>query len=190
MDSRIRFTVLVMIINAQSATTQNTNNEVCSTDLDIPENLQCTVQKFQSTLDAQASLIHDLRETITLYSLRDCSDIYKRGIGFQTSGVYSIYSGYRDESARVYCNMATDGGGWTVFQRRMDGSVDFYGNWNDYKDGFGDLAGEHWLGNRLLHILTSAAAYRSYTLRIDMSDWEGNTRHAVYNGFRIALHQS
>jgi len=78
--------------------------------------------------------------------------------------------------------MVTAGGGWTIIQRRLDGSVDFYRGWDDYKLGFGDKSGEYWLGLDLIHEMTSR---RKNRLRVDLQDFEGNTRYAEYDIFFV-----
>ena len=108
----------------------------------------------------------------------NCKDALTQG---QTaSGVYTIQPD--DQPAfQAYCDMETDGGGWTVFQRRMDGSVDFYRYWTDYQQGFGNLSGEFWLGLDKIHRLTSTATQ----LRVDMQDFEGNSAYAQYTTFTV-----
>ncbi|KAH9362561.1 hypothetical protein HPB48_015525 [Haemaphysalis longicornis] len=78
--------------------------------------------------------------------------------------------------------METNGGGWTVVQRRCDGSQDFYRNWEDYKQGFGDVAKEHWLGNDALHEITSSG---NYSLRIDLWDVSGNYKFVEYEHIAV-----
>ena len=78
--------------------------------------------------------------------------------------------------------METDGGGWTVFQRRQDGSVDFYRYWTDYENGFGNLTGEFWLGLGKINRLTKK---QSNTLRVDLGDFDGNTSYAQYTTFSV-----
>ncbi|KAM6909752.1 uncharacterized protein tnxba [Xenentodon cancila] len=99
------------------------------------------------------------------------------------SGEVDIYpEGKEGRAVRVYCDMETDGGGWTVFQRRMNGKTDFYKTWSEYRAGFGNLSEEFWLGNELLHNLTSIGAV---SLRVDMQS--GNdTAHAHYSNFSVA----
>ena len=73
-------------------------------------------------------------------------------------------------------------GNHQVFQQRMDGSVEFYRNWTEYKRGFGSASGEFWLGNDNIHSLTSAGGN---VLRIDMESFNGETKHAEYDGFSM-----
>ena len=79
--------------------------------------------------------------------------------------------------------METDGGGRTVFRRRMDGSVDFYLNWTDYVHGFGNTSGEYWLGLDNIYRLANGSV--STQLRVDMRDKDGNTSYASYSTFYI-----
>lgn len=89
--------------------------------------------------------------------------------GVNVSGVYPIRlpTGY---VVNAWCDMDTAGGGWTVIQRRSDGSVNFTRPWNAYSGGFGNINTEFWLGNENVHQLTNTM---HYSLRVDLWDWEG-----------------
>ena len=69
-----------------------------------------------------------------------------------------------------------------MFQRRKDGSVDFFLNFVNYSRGFGDLEGEFWLGNEFLHRLTREGVHE---LRVDLSDFYDNHRYAKHGLFRV-----
>ncbi len=69
-----------------------------------------------------------------------------------------------------------------VFQRRIDGSVDFNRRWEDYKNGFGSSGGEFWLGNENLYIITSQ---KGYELRVEMQEWNGTNHFITHDHFRI-----
>ena len=74
-------------------------------------------------------------------------------------------------------------GGWTVFQRRRDGSEDFHRGWADYVAGFGNLKREFWLGLDHIHCLTSAAPRTE--LRVDLADFQGIYKYAQYSFFSV-----
>ncbi|XP_031746656.1 MGC108470 protein isoform X2 [Xenopus tropicalis] len=101
--------------------------------------------------------------------------------GGTISGWYTIYTPY-GLPLSVLCDMETDGGGWIVFQRRADGSVDFYRDWNSYKRGFGHKESEFWLGNDNLHLLTATG---NFQLRVDLTDFSEQRTYAAYSNFRI-----
>ena len=110
-----------------------------------------------------------------------CLKLYQAGSC--QSGIYTIYPAGLTDGVKVYCDMETDGGGWIVFQRRQDGSVDFYRNWAEYQSGFGNLSTEFWLGNDILRKLTESGQWQ---LMVNMADWDGNTSWASYDGFAVS----
>ncbi|XP_037101380.1 techylectin-5B [Syngnathus acus] len=110
----------------------------------------------------------------------DCASIYYNGV--TRSGVYTVVPSLAALPVEVYCDMDTDGGGWTVIQRRVDGSVSFDRGWREYRAGFGDLRSEFWLGNDHIHELSG---HGDYSLRIDLEDWSNKHKHALYQHFSV-----
>ncbi|XP_053564366.1 fibrinogen-like protein 1 [Bombina bombina] len=116
----------------------------------------------------------------------DCSAVFDSGK--KESGYFRVRPKPENEPFLVYCDMS-DGGGWTVIQRRSNGNVHFNRKWNDYKQGFGLFKGkndEHWLGNKHIYDLLDN---REMSLQIDLMDWKGNRRYAIYEDFKITNEQ-
>ncbi|XP_046861234.1 ficolin-2-like [Xenia sp. Carnegie-2017] len=78
--------------------------------------------------------------------------------------------------------MTSSGGGWTVLQRNELKGENFYRDWKEYKQGFGDLKGEFWLGLDKIYRLTTA---RKNKLRIDLTNKSGIKRYAAYDYFAV-----
>ncbi|XP_067608700.1 tenascin-X isoform X2 [Pseudorca crassidens] len=111
---------------------------------------------------------------------RDCGEEMQNGVS--TSRTTTIFlNGNRERPLNVFCDMETDGGGWLVFQRRMDGKTDFWRDWEDYAHGFGNISEEFWLGNDALHSLTKAG---DYSLRVDLRDGD-EAVFAQYDSFQV-----
>ncbi|XP_043238881.1 ficolin-1-like [Amphibalanus amphitrite] len=141
----------------------------------------CSLWLVMYSSGSASGLISDTNGTSQQDStVRDCSDLPY----YFASGVYTIYPD-RLTPTSAYCDM-DDGEGWTVFQRRADISPrqDFYKDWEAYKWGLGSFDGEFWWGLHHLWQLTSQLD-RVYELRIDLWDFEGQTRYATYQKFTI-----
>ncbi|XP_076063335.1 fibrinogen C domain-containing protein 1-B-like isoform X2 [Oratosquilla oratoria] len=164
--------------------------------LDIQQ-LSSSVQELQSTAEALPlqALLHALQnltqspsQALTpkkvSYRPRNCLDLKEDGDSGR--GVRRIYPFpcCPNWALQVFCDQETDGGGWTVIQRRDDlpPYEDFYRTWIEYEKGFGDVEGEHWLGLENIHHLTSHSLQE---LRINLSDFDNATRWAKYGFFHV-----
>ncbi|XP_058178565.1 ficolin-2-like [Anopheles ziemanni] len=102
---------------------------------------------------------------------------------FRLSGIYQIQPEKPfKEPMSVLCDQEYESGGWTVIQHRFDGSVNFFRGWQEYKNGFGSLEGEFWLGLDRIHQLTAS---KPHELLIVLEDYDGNKTYAKYDRFEI-----
>ncbi|KAM4738943.1 angiopoietin-related protein 4-like [Anableps anableps] len=104
---------------------------------------------------------------------RDCQDVFAQGQ--RASGIYTI----QPESSKpfnVLCQMTADGG-WTIIQKRQDGSQNFNQLWESYRKGFGNLNGEFWLGLDHIHSISKQG---QYILEVELSDKAGQRQAARY----------
>ncbi|XP_052864090.1 fibrinogen-like protein A [Anopheles cruzii] len=109
---------------------------------------------------------------------RSCSDIRNA-----QSGIYIIQANVESIPFMAYCHRDTKGGGiWLVIQHRFDGSLNFYRNWKEYRNGFGDIENEFWIGLERIHQLTSG---RPHELMVELRDFKGNYSFAFYAAFEI-----
>jgi len=129
-------------------------------------------------IESTAELLEELEgvelqyENIVKALPRDCFEINPA-----VEGLHMIAPTNQHHPMLVKCI-----GSWTIVQRRYDGSVDFNRTWDEYSRSFGEANGEFWIGNEMLHELTSDNCTK---LRIIMQDIDNRTWHVDYDNFSI-----
>nr|KAI8727915.1 hypothetical protein BgiMline_033198 [Biomphalaria glabrata] len=136
---------------------------------------QQTMTELKVDLEAQlanlSTELNDMKKNID--KEKDKDEVLKRQFGFSKPNSCRDISSTKNRvmvtlnsGLQVMCDTKTDGGGWIIFQRRINGKVDFYRGWKEYRVGFGDYnIGEFYLGNENIFQLTSR---RQFDLRIDL----------------------
>ncbi|XP_075061169.1 angiopoietin-related protein 6 [Mixophyes fleayi] len=160
------------------------NHEIHGEQTDVTatrkETSQTQVDSAPKSTSKAPVVIIETESTKSLGTWMDCLDALSGGQ--KSSGIYLLKPERSNQIMQAWCEQETNGGGWTVIQRRQDGSTNFFTTWHNYKNGFGNLDSEYWLGLENIHWLTSQ---ESYKLLILMEDWQGRQVSAEYDHFRL-----
>lgn len=79
-------------------------------------------------------------------------------------------------------NIETWGNGWLLVLNRFNGDINFERSWSEYRRGFGNIAGEFFIGLERLHAITASMLHE---LLIVLENFEGEQRFAHYRTFAI-----
>ena len=156
------------------------------------QNITLTLNSVVSVLENQQEILEHMNRSLPLVlnhqegqiELVDFSQSTNESCNQNlfSTGRYTINPSNCPISFDVRCDMDTDGGNWTIFQNRFNGSVDFFLGWDEYESGFGSVDGEYWLGLSQIHCMTQSG---NWELRIDMEAFDGDTAYAVYDSFSV-----
>ncbi|XP_041782230.1 ryncolin-1-like [Anopheles merus] len=166
------------------------NDEPSLTNVKTQLNQMLTEQTVHTKRKKMKQEIQKLVSKNDLARFRVSSGLYLQSISSRPckeepskeSGRYILQPTEKDEPFLGYCEQTAFRGGWLVFQYHYDGSVDFYRNWTEYRNGFGSVDGEFWLGLEHLHRMTSA---RPHELLVELKHFNGSYMYARYNEFKI-----
>ncbi|XP_061176301.1 angiopoietin-4-like [Saccostrea echinata] len=143
--------------------------------------LKSILVPFNETLENVRLDVNELKWISSKVLSKNCWDILRK---YPTllgrDGLYTVF--VASEEKLVYCDMSTDGGGWTAIQRREDGSTYFYRNWREYKKGFGDPSKNYWIGNDAVFELTKN---KDQELRVQLQSFDGAEAYAQYYIFYV-----
>lgn len=136
-------------------------------------------RKFRSAVDLLQSLANDY---VAELKFENCCE--PRLLRFNKSRIYPIKAPPYVKIA--YCDMETDGGGWTVILRRGYKKTRYQDVFDSvarpyYYRGFGRVDRDFWLGLEAMHYMTSK---EDVELRIELKH-HGVSYFAKYNNFFI-----
>lgn len=175
----------VEMLKPQSGTP---SQELTRDDKKCSMNVQQQIQKVEEKLKEDIADIYEIVNNRTfpiaekgIKLQRDCHYLYR--LGNTESGIYDINPFDNETRVTVYCDMETEGGAWTVIQKRTSGRVKFNQKWSVYKTGFGNAEDSYWIGNEAIHKLTKG---KETSLFISIKLKNGTNLYEKYKQFSIS----
>uniref|UniRef100_A0A182JRV8 Fibrinogen C-terminal domain-containing protein n=1 Tax=Anopheles christyi TaxID=43041 RepID=A0A182JRV8_9DIPT len=161
---------------AQHTTSNQTDSAIC-------EQMRKEIKMIASKTDLERYTIDPEWSYYCNISITSCKEEPSKQPGkyIIQPTVYSLPT-YYNTPFLGYCEPTAYGGGWLVIQYRYDGSLSFNRSWTEYRNGFGSMEEEFWLGLEQMHRLTSAGPYE---LLVELKDFDGNYKYARYSEFMI-----
>ena len=150
-------------------------NRISSLELKIVvlENRKDSLNSCNNTKDIKSNIF------------RSCLELLNHGC--TKSGKYEIKP-FANVTKTVYCDQDTEGGGWIVFLRNAHGLTSFNKEWNEYKNGFGSVEYDFWLGNEFMYNATklhNSHISKTSELYIKVAGTDGKKFYAMYKNFAI-----